>query len=74
MTRLPTTETIHEAGARRHPDSWFGANMRAVHVLLGSGLHAEDKEIQRTIALVVLRVLDFVAPYKKAEKKVTNGK
>jgi len=53
-----TVEQIHEAGAKRHPKVWFGANQHAVGCLWGCGIPVDDK-MKALIPLIILRVLDF---------------
>ena len=51
--------SLHDAGVRRHPKSWFCANQKAVH----AAMYALDVTTPRNklaISLVVLRVLDAV--------------
>jgi len=55
-----TFERIHEVGSKRHPYSWFSANLAAVHAINETGNDPRDEKIQRLVAAVVLRILDVV--------------
>jgi len=57
-----TFERIHELGAARHPQQWFIANRVATVNLWDSGLNISDPEVKRAVSLIILRVLDAIAP------------
>lgn len=63
--RPMTIERIHELGAKRHGGTWLGANIRAVEALSGSStLRVTDDDTKRTVAEIVLRVLDYASTTK----------
>jgi hypothetical protein len=59
-TTTTRADRIHAAGAERHPNRWFAANLQASHATTGYGL--TDKQLKELIPLIVLRVLDVVCP------------
>lgn len=52
-------ERIHDAGAKRHRQSWYNANLAASHATFGYGL--DDEQLKEMVPLIVLRVLDAIA-------------
>ena len=53
-----------EAGAKRHPKSWYIANRFAVYAAMGyKGVNPKD--FKTLISDIVLRVLDVVEPSKE---------
>lgn len=51
-------ESIHDAGVKRHPSTWFTANLKASQAMTGFGL--TEKQFKEMVPLIVLRVLDAV--------------
>jgi hypothetical protein len=53
-------DLAHVVGGRRHPKSWFTANLKAVGAARECGLQASDPEIKLLVSMVVLRTLDAI--------------
>lgn len=51
-------DSIHEAGVRRHPESWFIANRAAVECIWEYGGNPADLKMKILVSRVVLKTLD----------------
>lgn len=55
---MNTPDSIHNAGAERHPEAWFATNIRACEGAAASGLVPYSELGKVAIPRIVLRVLD----------------
>ena len=66
MSTSKTFDSIHRAGAKRHPRTWVTANMKAVQ---NCGVDVSIPANKVLIAGVVLRVLDAVSEVAPESRK-----